>query len=157
MAAGLKLERERLDAFSEAFIQHANARISPSELVGRVTYDCDAGVHELDVTNVDALTRLGPFGRENPEVRLRLRGLRIALRPETFGKLNAHLSLHVEAHGARGREGRPLRLIAWKWGPKAAEFGRGMALEAVVTPVISEWGGSRRVEGHVSDVRVFDA
>jgi single-stranded-DNA-specific exonuclease len=157
MAAGLKLERERLDAFSEAFIEHANARISPSELVGRVTYDCDANVHELDVTNVDALTRLGPFGRENPEVRLRLRGLRIALRPETFGKLNAHLSLHVEAHGARGREGRPLRLIAWKWGPKAAEFGRGMALEAVVTPVISEWGGSRRVEGHVSDVRVVDA
>jgi single-stranded-DNA-specific exonuclease len=166
MAAGLRVENARLEEFTRAFVEHANTRITPEDLVGRLGYDCDAAAHELDVATVDGLSRIGPFGRSNPQVQLRLTQLRIAALPTTFGKMNAHLGIQVEAGwgvGGRGREGGasgggrtpPLRLVLWKWGHRAAEFKRGMMLEAIATPVISEWSGSRRVEAHVSDLRVL--
>ena len=153
MAAGLRLASDRLEGFTRAFVDHANQRIAATDLVGRVEYDCEARAAELEVATVEGLARLGPFGRGNPPVLLRLTGLRIAHLPQTFGKLNAHLGIQVEAAGGTQR-GSPLRLVLWKWGHRAAEFRRGMLLEAVVTPVLSEWAGSRRVEGHVSDLRV---
>ncbi len=154
MAAGLRVANERLGDFTRAFVEHANARIAPGDLVGRLGYDCDASVAELDLATVEGLGRLGPFGRANPQVLLRLRGLRIASLPTTMGNQNAHLNIQVEA--AAGAPGRtpPLKLLLWKWGHRASEFKRGMVLEALATPVISTWNGSRRVEIHASDLRV---
>ena len=64
-AAGIEIEEEKLPAFRQAInewaAQHA-ARPAP------VTLQLDAVVtlEELDLPNVQELTRLAPFGRENP-------------------------------------------------------------------------------------------
>jgi single-stranded-DNA-specific exonuclease len=152
MAAGLRVANDRLDDFTDAFIQHANARITPDDLVGRLVYDCDASAQELDLPTIEGLGRLGPFGRANPQVLLRLTGLRIANLPSTFGNSNAHLGFQVVDAAGPSRM-PPMRIVLWKWGHRVSEFQRGMTLEALGTPVISTWGGSRRVEIHASDIR----
>ncbi len=151
MAAGLRVERGRLEAFTEAFTAVANREIAPAQLIGRARFDTDAGIEELTVGEVSRLAALGPFGRENPEVRLRLRGVRVAMLPERFGAGNAHLSLRV---AAPGREGSWMRLVGWRWGSRAAEIPRGCVLDALVTPRLNTFGGRTRVECEVADVQI---
>ncbi|MEM7623962.1 MAG: single-stranded-DNA-specific exonuclease RecJ, partial [Planctomycetota bacterium] len=67
-AAGLKLKHDNLDAFREAFVAHANERLTPDDLVAHAAYDTDATIEELSVESVGALERMGPFGRGNPGV-----------------------------------------------------------------------------------------
>lgn len=146
MAAGLRVRQDRLGAFVERFTGIANERIGEGDLVGRLTYDCDADLAELSKHAVEQLDALGPFGRANEPVRVRLRGLTLARGGETFGDMNRHLRLRVTGAGAA----REVTLIAWKWGEQAAKFQRGGSLDAVVAPKVSSWSGA--VEGEVLDV-----
>lgn len=64
-AAGIEIEEEKLPAFRQAInewaAQHA-ARPAPATL----QLDAVVTLEELDLPNVQELTRLAPFGRENP-------------------------------------------------------------------------------------------
>jgi single-stranded-DNA-specific exonuclease len=149
MAAGLTLPSQHLPAFADAFTRAANHAIPPDRLVGLAHFDCDAALAELSPRAVAQLASLGPFGRANPEVRLRVSRLRLLGRAETFGTNNAHLAMRVTADGAR-----PCRLVAWNWGPHAASIPPQTALDALITPRLSTWTGEPRPEPEVVDIRL---
>ena len=140
MAAGVKLLPDRLDAFTEAFTDHANRHLAPCDLVARVDYDCDAPCHELTPIAVRQLDALAPFGQGNPPVRLRVPSLRLASRPEPFGKNGAHLKFRVTD------DRRTLCLIAWNWDARnpetAASIPAGARIDALVVPKVSSWSGA---------------
>jgi single-stranded-DNA-specific exonuclease len=139
MAAGVKVLPERLDAFVEAFVANANAALGPSDLVPRIQFDCDAPAHELTPLAVRQLESLAPFGQGNPPVRVRLTGIRMAGRPEPFGKSGNHLKFQVKDRD------RSLRLVAWNWGSRhaetAASIPAGARIDALVVPKLSSWSG----------------
>ncbi len=146
MAAGMRLSAANLPAFTEAFTAVCNQRLSEHDLVGRVSYDAEAHPGELTVPAVTRLAQIGPFGRENPAVRLRLRGVRIAGRPTTFGSLNKHLAFF-----AADGDGRALRIVGWNWAyaaPRIAACGRA---DLLITPRLSTWGAPR-VECELCDI-----
>lgn len=139
MAAGVKVTPGKLAAFTDSFLSHAASHLSPSDLVPRVQFDCDATARELTPLAVRQLESLAPFGQGNPPVRVRVRGLRVAARPEPFGKTGAHIKLTV-------RDGdRSLRLIAWNWATRhpetAASIPVGARIDALVIPKLSSWSG----------------
>lgn len=139
MAAGVKVIPDRLGAFTDSFLAHAAAHLSPADLIPRVQFDCDATARELTPLAVRQLDALAPFGQGNPPVRVRVRGLRIGARPEPFGKTGAHLKVTV-------RDGeRSLRLIAWNWASRhpetAASIPVGARIDALVIPKLSSWSG----------------
>lgn len=147
MAAGLKLREDRLDAFTERFVAHANDHLSEADLIPWEDHDADAEVPELTREAVDALAALGPFGRENPEVVLRLRGLRVR-RAEAMGAGGRHLSMRVTGPGSE----RTFRLVGWNWGDRLASLREGMTLDALAVPGLNAWNGSVTVEGTLRDV-----
>lgn len=150
MAAGLKLQRDSLDAFVEAFTSVANEAIRPDQLHGRASFDCDATIAELSGDVVRELRRLGPFGRENPPITLRMASVRVEGRAQTMGRENLHLSMHVrDANGSR-----PMRVVGWQWGRRVAEFAPGTPLDLLLRPGISKFGGSPRVECELVDALV---
>lgn len=140
MAAGVKVLPDRLEAFTEAFIDHANRSLTPADLVSRVEFDCDAPCHELTPVAVRQLDALAPFGQGNPPVRVRVPRLRIAAKPEPFGKNGAHLKFRV------GDERRTLTLIAWNWNSRVPETATsipaGARIDALVVPKVSSWSGA---------------
>ncbi|MDX2130626.1 MAG: single-stranded-DNA-specific exonuclease RecJ [Planctomycetota bacterium] len=148
MAAGMRLSRANLDAFAEAFVGVANRQIDAAHLVARGNFDTDAGLHEFSLDTARRLGLLGPFGRENPPVRLRVRGVRVATLPETFGPQNKHLSLRVTPDAG----GAPVRLVGWNWGARAKDIPRGSLLDVFVTPRINEFNGRRSVECDLHDL-----
>jgi single-stranded-DNA-specific exonuclease len=155
MAAGLKLASERLEEFTEAFTTHANSKIAVDELVAGIGYDTDADLDELSLPVVQQLARLAPFGRENPSIRLRLPSVRIAMRPQTMGKLNKHLVLQVSSTAPAG-PARFLRLVGWNWAERMEQFALGRVIDVLIAPKISEWNGSAKVEAELIDCRPAD-
>jgi single-stranded-DNA-specific exonuclease len=77
-AAGLSIEPERIEAFTEAFATVADERLAPEDL--RPLTKVDALVHGRDLTLelCAELARLAPFGLGNPNVTLLLAGCELA-------------------------------------------------------------------------------
>lgn len=158
MAAGLSLAADRLEPFTEAFTEHANANITNEQLVPSLHVDCDAALHELDLTVVKRINSLSPFGRCNRKPALRISGAVVAEAPRQIGSNGKHLALRLR-QDEPAREGRrELRAVWWNAGEYAGDFAAGMPIDAVIEPKINAWNGRVSVEAELRDVamRVAD-
>jgi single-stranded-DNA-specific exonuclease len=153
-AAGLTLETSKLDAFSTALIEHANAHISAEDLTPTISIDCDARLAELDIAAVKGLKSLSPFGRANRRPMLRVSDLRLTEAPKQIGSNGRHLSLQLrqEVDGRRTF----IRGVWWNAGGHAADLAAGMSLDAAIEPKLNEWNGRVSVEGEVADIRICE-
>jgi single-stranded-DNA-specific exonuclease len=152
MAAGLKIKPERLDAFAEAFTEHANARLGAEDLVRTVGYDCDARLEDLEQGVVEQLNQLAPFGRDNPPIHVRLKGVRLNGTPRTMGQKARHLSLELVGGGS----GRGIRAVAWGWGEHLERIPSGAEIEAIVKPKLKHWKGRTSVEVEIQDLMILE-
>ncbi len=100
-AAGVELDRARLDAFAAAFAEHAGEVIDAGRprVVERVDAVVECG--ELGLGLAEELGTLAPFGRANPPVCLMIDGARLR-DPRPMGE-GRHLRFTVESGGARAR------------------------------------------------------
>ncbi|MBX3323214.1 MAG: single-stranded-DNA-specific exonuclease RecJ [Phycisphaeraceae bacterium] len=164
MAAGLRVRHECYDAFVEAFLDHAGEQLAPSDLVRTLEYDVDATLGEFSLRAVEDLSRLAPFGRGNPPVRLRVRGGRLNAAPRTMGARGAHLTFDLAGGEERGGSEGPggsggrvggVRVVGWNWGDVASQLGPGATIDAILTPKLSTWGGRTKVEAELADLRVI--
>jgi single-stranded-DNA-specific exonuclease len=131
-AAGLEIERGRLEDFGEAFAAHADGVLGaePPARVERV--DAVVAGEELGMALAEELQALAPFGCANPAVSLLVRGA-------TFGDRRAmgegrHVRFTLQSAGARARAvafGMGTRLPVEDGEPADATF----ALE------VNEWRG----------------
>ncbi len=131
-AAGLELERSRLDGFAQALSAHAERELDDERLmpVERVDAIVDGG--ELGMELAEELQALAPFGHRNPPASLLLEDARfLDIRPMGEGR---HARFTVCSRGARAR---------------AVAFGQGSRLgveedepvDATFTLEVNEWGG----------------
>jgi single-stranded-DNA-specific exonuclease len=131
-AAGLEIERGRLEGFAAALAAHAEQVLAPglATVVERV--DAVVGGGDLGMALAEELQSLAPFGRGNQPVCLMLAETRFRdPRPMGEGK---HLRFTLEADGARARGvrfGEGARLPVPEGEPAQATF----ALE------VNEWNG----------------
>ena len=139
-AAGVTVERARLEPFRAAFEAHAADRLTPEDLVPRTRID--GWVEERDVTDraAEDLAKLGPYGAGHPEPIFALRGT--AGRARTVGAGGAHLKLAL---------GRGLDAIGFGLGDRLPE--PGSAVEAAFTVGFDEWDGTKRLQLKLKDVR----
>jgi single-stranded-DNA-specific exonuclease len=100
-AAGLEIERDRLDDFREAFVAHAEASLRPEDLIGHERVDAVVSGEELGSDLAHELERLAPFGAGNPPVSLLVAAARLHdAQPMGEGK---HVRFSVSAGGVRSR------------------------------------------------------
>jgi single-stranded-DNA-specific exonuclease len=131
-AAGLEIERERLEGFGEAFAAHAESVLGDEEPVRCERVDAIVRGGELGMELAEELQALAPFGAANPAVSLLLRDARFADR-RAMGE-GRHVRFTVLADGARAR---------------AVAFGGGASLpvpdgtpaDATFALEVNEWGG----------------
>jgi single-stranded-DNA-specific exonuclease len=112
-AAGLTIERDRVDAFRDAFVAHAAATLRPEDLVPVQRVDAVVPGDALHLGLAEELDRLAPFGMANPEPSLLVPSALLD-DPRPMGE-GRHVSFTLAAGGARSR---------------CVAFGRGSALPA---------------------------
>jgi single-stranded-DNA-specific exonuclease len=111
-AAGLSIAHASVEAFAEAFAEHAAGVLTPADLDPVTQVDAVVRGSELTLGLCEELERLAPYGLGNPNVTLLAVGAELSeLAAVGEGK---HLRLAVTAAGARSG---------------AIAFGRGAALD----------------------------
>jgi single-stranded-DNA-specific exonuclease len=138
-AAGVTVDPAAIPAFREAFERHAAARLADDDLVPRCRIEgwLAGGVAE---SAASALERLAPFGAGHPEPVFGLRGRPASAR--TVGATGAHLRVSF---------GRGVDAIGFGMGASAALC--AAEVEAAVTVGFDDWGGVRRVQLKLKDLR----
>ena len=138
-AAGLEIERRRVDEFASALCVYAETVQRPQDLVAVERVDAVLAGEDLGMPLAEELQALAPFGRGNPGVSLMLDGASFTdVRPMGEGK---HVRFTVEAGGVRARA------VAFGTGGRLPLPARGSAdppageMQATFTLEVNEWNG----------------
>jgi single-stranded-DNA-specific exonuclease len=151
MAAGLRIEADHVKPFTDAFIEHANNRLTGADLQPRLRLDTQVALPDLDMPTVQAMLNLGPFGEGNPPPRLATDWVDLAHEPRCVGKNREHLSAVFTEGNAR------LRAIAFGRGALEAPLKDARRCRLAFEPIINEFEGRRTVELRVIDLRFPEA
>jgi single-stranded-DNA-specific exonuclease len=133
-AAGLELERGRVEEFAAAFCAHTEEVLSSADTAPLECVDAVVGCGELDMALAEELLALAPFGRGNPAVSLLVEDATFRdLRPMGEGK---HLRFTVQS----GDTGARARGVAFGTGSRLPVV-EGEPAEATFTLEVNEYNG----------------
>jgi single-stranded-DNA-specific exonuclease len=147
MAAGLRIDAGCIEAFTEAFVDHANRRLTAADLVPRLRIDAEASLDELDLETVGTIAQMGPFGEGNPRPLLATDWLDLADEPRCVGKSGDHLQAVFAQSGA------VIRAIAFGQAEVACQLKRHRKCRVAFEPIINEFNNRRSVELQVVDFK----
>ena len=131
-AAGLEIERDRVESFARALCEHAEQALAPGDLEAVEHVDAVVGGDEIGMTLAEELASLAPFGRGNPRPCLLVADAAFTdLRPMGEGR---HLRFNVRSRGVNARA------VAFGSGSKLA-VEEGEAAQATFSLEVNEWNG----------------
>jgi single-stranded-DNA-specific exonuclease len=146
VAAGLRIQHEKLDEFRAALVVYVkeNHQVSAKDLQVRV--DAEVRLADLTWKAVKQLEQLGPFGEKNPRPVFAASKVEVIGEPKKMGEGDRHLSLSVRHYG------KVMRAVAFGQGDWADEIA---ALEGSMSisfkPVINTFRDRQTVEMHLQD------
>jgi len=144
-AAGLEVERARLDAFRAAFEEVARTRLEGRELRPRVRIDLELSPDSATLEFAERTRWLGPHGIGNPRPVFLSRAVRVREAREVG---TGHLKVRVEAQGA-SLDGIGFGL-AERIAPDSLV---GTAVDVAYQLTVNEWRGRRSPQMKLVDVR----
>jgi single-stranded-DNA-specific exonuclease len=150
MAAGLKIQADRIDDFRKAFQDYAGQRLSPADLVPKLRLDDVVQPSQLDESLVADLARLGPFGVGNPTPRFATDWLSLVSQPRGVGSAGTHLQVTL-TDGRTNCKGIAFGMA--KLIPTLLDHRR---CRVAFRPIINEWNGRRSVEMQILDFQFPD-
>ncbi|HEX2973679.1 MAG TPA: single-stranded-DNA-specific exonuclease RecJ [Tepidisphaeraceae bacterium] len=148
MAAGLRLETAKFEAFRDAFCAYASNAISPEMLLPVLHLDCVAELWQVTAGLVMDLQRLGPFGTGNRKPLLCCQGVEVACAPRRVGRNGDHLQMLVRQGSAT------MKCIGFHLGELCDRVQPGVKLDLAAEPMISEFNGRQSVELEIKDVHI---
>jgi single-stranded-DNA-specific exonuclease len=148
MAAGLKVKRENLSAFQQAFGDYAMKNVNAEMMTPEIKLEAQAMVGQMTSALVSDLHRLGPFGHGNRKPLFCFRDVQVAAVPRVVGKTGEHLQLMIRQGNAR------VKCIAFRQAALAGRLTPGTSIELAAEPMINEFNGYRSVELEVKDLKI---
>ena len=145
MAAGLRIESAKIDAFREAFQAYAAKKLGAINLRERMQLDDVVQLAQLDAQLVADLQKLEPYGVGNPSAKLATDWLEVVGEPRTVGNGNQHLQV-VLKNGRGQCKGIAFGQAGLK--PTLLDHRR---CRVAFTPIINEWNGRTTVEMQIAD------
>jgi len=145
-AAGMRIQRERIDAFAREVNRLADQILTEEDLVPKMDVDAEVLLGSLDIPSVSELRRLAPFGQAAPAPMLATRDIKIGA-PRRVGSSGRHLSFYAN-QGTTA-----LRAIAFNMGDLMDKIeSNGRRCDLAFVPKVSNWQGRESVELEVRDI-----
>lgn len=139
-AAGVSLGADKIADFSVAFEASAERMLAGAELMPTLVIEAVALPEDVNISLVDELKRLEPFGAGNPEPTFLLRGVK-AVDRRVVG--DGHLKLRLEA------DGRIFNAIAFR----LAERSTDGLLDVAFFPELNVWNNTTTLQLRIKDIR----
>ena len=147
-AAGLKIDADRIDAFRTEFCEHFSRTHEVQASDREVSVDAEVRLADLTRQAVQMLSKLGPFGRENPKPVFVAARCELAEPPRKMGEGERHLSLRLKHYGTVMRA---VCFGAGDWADQIAAVGGPISV--CFAPTINSFNGYENVELRLIDWR----
>lgn len=148
MAAGGTLGADRIEELRRAL--HDFIELEPGEMVPEIEFDCTLELKDINESFLAEISRLEPFGSENPEPLFATMDLKVVGEPKLMGKDGRHVSFHV-----RQRKGeRAHRAVAFNTGPLGGDIVRGASISLLYHARTNVWRSKKNIELIVKDLRL---
>jgi single-stranded-DNA-specific exonuclease len=149
MAAGCSFRYEDFDRVADALHTYAGTVLTPEDMVPTVYADMEVEAGEVTLAAAEALSRLEPFGCENPEPVFVARGVSFAQVLPTKNPAHVRLTL-------RQGTGSAVPGIAFGIGERISRTGAGATADLLFQPNVDEWRGMRQLKWQVKDYACLD-
>jgi single-stranded-DNA-specific exonuclease len=144
-AAGISIKEDDIDEFACMLDEIIRNSVQTSEMVSHTYIDAECDLQDINIDLIHQITRLAPFGCENPEPILCARNIK-ALSPVIVG--NNHLKMRLTSSGAS------LNAIWFGMGKHLGAI-NGANLDVVFSPQINYWNGSSDLQLKIKDAAVL--
>lgn len=148
-AAGIKIYKDELEDFKEAFNKTASSILQVEDLIPILPIDLEIPLFAISKSLIAEVSRLAPYGEGNPQPILSATNLRIAGSPRRVGPGGQHLSFFV-------REGNTsYKAIAFGSGDKCDSLQKNGGYCALAyMPKINRWMDTENLELEVKDIKI---
>jgi single-stranded-DNA-specific exonuclease len=133
-AAGFRLNAENISSFEEMINTIVKETLVESDFTPSLEIDADVHLSHISFALIKELALLEPFGFRNPAPLLGSKGLEVVY-PRVVG--NNHLKMKLK------QRSQSLDAIGFDMGSFFEKLEVSTTIDAVFTPVINEWEGSR--------------
>jgi single-stranded-DNA-specific exonuclease len=144
MAAGVTVERERVDDFARRFNEVAASHLTPEDLVPDVHIDLEVAIERADENLEKMLRHFEPFGVGNPTPVLVARGVRLAAPPKLVGRDGLKLRLSTGSG--------ELEAIGWGMADRLGEFSPEVPVDIAFRLERDEYRGTSRLQARIADI-----
>jgi single-stranded-DNA-specific exonuclease len=147
-AAGMKIKAENIDELRQKLNEHAIKNLSEEDLIPELKIDAVVSSATLDLSVVDELKLLEPFGAGNPKPTFVTKDL--ILRDEPFVMKEKHLKLKLA-----DKNGKQFEAVWWDGVEKSKEqtLKPKTRIELAYTLEANSWNGNTRLQLVVEDLR----
>lgn len=149
MAAGLKIEKENIPAFVDAFEEYAAEHISDEQTVSHIDIDSECRISDLDESTVRQLNLLEPFGQGNPRPIFATNGVHRISPPRRVGIKGDHLQIAISDNTAS------VRCIGFNMGKLEKKLLEADRFSVAYEPGLNTYNGRTSVQFVLTDIR-FD-
>ncbi|MFW6146461.1 MAG: single-stranded-DNA-specific exonuclease RecJ [Planctomycetota bacterium] len=147
MAAGLRIDADTVEAFTEALTAHAAEAITPEMLRPVLPVDAEATLGDLSLPVARQIEAMAPFGAGNPPVILAVRDAVLHAAPRRMGRRGDTLGLLL----SDGR--RRLRCVGFGMGDLVDRLAGVRTVHVAGEPTLNQFNGYTTVEMHLKDVQ----
>ena len=145
-AAGLTINREKLEIFKEEFNRVAHEKLVAEDLVPMIEMDAEISLSQLSQKFFEELELVAPYGYGNPRPLFLSKGLQIKSQPEVIG--NNTLRLYVT-------DGKQIcQAIGFSKGDWFGHLKGVPQIDLAYTPTLNEWQGETFAQLRIEDIRV---
>lgn len=145
MAAGLRIRADRVPAFTEAFVELANQRLTGDDLIPKLRLDAEVPLCDLSLPAAEAILGLGPFGVGNPKPTLATDWIDLAGEPRCVGGNGEHLQASFQHQGVR------LKAIGFGMASSIEDLKLHRRCRVAFEPIVNDFNGRRSVEMQILD------
>jgi len=145
-AAGLSIDRGRIDEFRDRFDRATAELLGEDDLVPKLAIDAELSISEVGLKLIDELTSLEPFGMGNRRPVFSSSAVALSGSPVVMGKKKNHLKIKVGG-GDNTRE-----CVGWDMAHRIDDIPTDM-IDVAYQLKADEWRNRRRVQMILKDFR----
>lgn len=149
MAAGLKIEAERIGDFAAAFEEYAREHISDQMLAATIDIEAECAIKDLSYGTVRHISLLEPFGRGNPKPTFATKGVHRIAPPRKVGQRGDHLQIAISDDTGS------VRCIGFNMGRLEKKLLEAETFSVAYEPELNTFNGNTNVQFVLTDIQ-FD-
>lgn len=145
LAAGFTLKEENVTDFEKAILKYANKEISEEQLLGELRIDAHLESDDINISLIDSLGRLEPFGYSNSKPLIALTDL-VVFRKQVMGQDGNHMKLLLKGSGID-----LLTATFFNCDEDIEKINENSVVDIAGYPDINTWNGMENVQFNVKE------